>query len=232
MINYISINASAHSERHVFNLKLFQHIIFCQRVCFLLIRGRFLIHPSPFHSKWSQIVFILLIRSLYQLSRPGSASCPGPHLVGQPICTLHIRELAGTSHAPPHHLGALVLSAGPGQSSDIREWCCVVFALYGFLKAYCLAQTRGSKLWTYWIFQLFAFNQKSLTPSDPISQLVPFFRHLRSTSLMLPLLDFCPSEGVRPGLQSLLHRDCWELAPGGGSSRKAMYCPFPGAHCL
>lgn len=119
-----------------------------------------------------------------------------------------------------------MLSTGAGQSSDIRE-CCVVFALYGFLKAYCLAQTRGSKLWTYWIFQLFAFNQKSLTLSYPISQLVPFLRHLCSTSLMLLLLDFCPSRRVRPGLQSLLHRDFWELAPGGGSSREAHVLSLP-----
>lgn len=96
MIDYISINTSAHSERHVFNLKLFQHIIFCRRVCFLPLQVRFLIHPSPFRSKWPQMVFFLLIRSLYQLSRPGRAASPGLHLLGWRVCALPTRELAGS----------------------------------------------------------------------------------------------------------------------------------------
>lgn len=113
MINYISINASAHSEWHVFNLKLSQDIIFCRRMCFLAIQGRFLIHPSPFHSKWPQMLFILLFRSLYQLSRPSSAAHPDLYILGWYVCALCTHGLAGTSHAPPHHLGALLLQGHP-----------------------------------------------------------------------------------------------------------------------
>lgn len=94
------------------------------------------------------MVFILLIRGLHQLS--GLAELP---VQTWPLHALPTRELAGTSLAPPHHLGALVLFTGPGQGSSIRRCCCVVFVLRGFLKAYCLAQTPGSKLLASGIFQ-------------------------------------------------------------------------------
>lgn len=114
------------------------------------------------------MVFILLIRSPCQCSRPGWAACPGRHLRGWPACTLPTHP-----HAPPHHLEALVVFTGPGQSSSIRE-CSVVLILYGLLKAYGLTQTGGSKLLTYWIVHLPAFNQKSLSPSScPAPQPVP-----------------------------------------------------------
>lgn len=59
-----------------------------------------------------------------------------------------------------------MLFTRPGLGSDIRHCCCAVLALYGILKACCLAQIRGSKLWAVF-FQLFVLNQKSLHRPPP-----------------------------------------------------------------
>ena len=158
------------------------------------------------------MVFILLIRSLYQLSRPGRAAAQ--------VCIS--RQLAGTSRSSPDGTpatkGPWWFSQDHGRALTSDRAVVQCLALYGILKAYCLAQIRGSKLWADWFLSFFlffdwflsvVFNQKSLHPKPPIytpsAKPVPCLRCLCFPSLML---DLCPLQGVKPGLLGLLQKDC------------------------
>lgn len=192
------------------------------------------------------MVFILLIRSLYQWSRPGWAACPGLQSLVWCICSVHPPAAWDVPAPTPLFRDwllqgeSLVLFTRPGQNSDIRECCYAVLALYGFLKACCLAQTCGSQLPAYWIFPLFVLNLKSL-----ISLFLPFFPELglllptcallKNTLLPLtcdPLAWPLPlargeARASGPALRGLLGD--WAVS---GQPERLVYCSFPGAHRL
>ena len=159
------------------------------------------------------MVFILLIRSLDQLSRPGRAatqvciSGAGPSGLFPPDSWLGHPALGQTGLPPLRGLGAFHKTRA---GSDIRQGCRAVLALYGILKAYCLAQIRGSKLWADCFLSVVCFEPEEPPPQrppphTPSAKPVPCLRCLCCTSLTL---DLCPLQGAKPGLLGLLPKDC------------------------
>ena len=116
------------------------------------------------------MVFILLIRSLDQLSRPGRAatqvciSGAGPSGLFPPDSWLGHPALGQTGLPPLRGLGAFHKTRA---GSDIRQGCRAVLALYGILKAYCLAQIRGSKLWADCFLSVVCFEPEEPPPQRP-----------------------------------------------------------------
>lgn len=166
------------------------------------------------------MVFILLIRSLYQLSRPGRAaaqvciSWTGASGLFPPDSWLGHPALRQTGLPPLRGLGAFPkTTAGLWHQTGLLCGACTLWNFKSLLSGSDMRlQAVGWLVSFFFFFDWFlsvVFNQKSLHPKPPIyipfAKPVPCLRCLCFPSLML---DLCPLQGLKPGPLGLLQKDC------------------------